>query len=167
MVTIGNTLNTITAFTIILNNHGYHNQQQWGGIFSQLGRSCCFDSTVNCNVKTLWNKYLSKIGTTKFISNYRIVYSTPPLKNINIFDMSYWNSILDSKIWASLTKNLLKTKNSVGGFSRKSKKDLSNNVSANFEKSPQRIFFVSIIWWSGRPKIWFLAFGLYRTCQKC
>ena len=92
---------------------------------------------------------------------------TPPLKNINIFDMSYWNSVLDSKIWASLTKNLLKTKNSVGGFSRKSKKDLSNNVSANFEKSPQRIFFVSIIWWSGRPKIWYLVYGFYRTCQKC
>ena len=92
---------------------------------------------------------------------------TPPLENINIFDMSYWNCILGSKILASLTKNWLKTKKSVGGFSRKSKKDLSNKVSANFEKSPQRIFFVSIIWWSGRPKIWYLVYGFYRTCQKC
>ena len=97
MVTIGNTLNTITAFTIILNNHGYHNQQQWGGIFSQLGRSCCFDSTVDCNVKTWWNNYLSKIGTTTFISNYRIVYSWQGLYE-TLISTRQWLCFIDSSL---------------------------------------------------------------------
>ena len=91
----GNTVNTITAFTIILNNHGYHNQQQWGGIFSQLGRSCCFDSTVDCNVKTRWNNYLSKIGTTTFISNYRIVYSWQGLYK-TLISTRQWLCFIDS-----------------------------------------------------------------------